>query len=91
VCALCSVISNEHWAERDGGRRARVFRAALLDRVLHHFGLSLHDWAGVYVLRDRKGSSAVVQDVGGVWVEAERLLGRTLDPLDAALIVELGR
>ncbi len=34
VCALCGVISNEHWAEQDGGRRARVFRAALLDRVL---------------------------------------------------------
>ncbi len=68
-----------------------MFRVALLDRVLGHFGLSLHDWAGVYVLRDRKGSSAVVQDIGAVWSEAERLLGRTLDPLDAALIVELSR
>ena len=81
MCALCGVILNQHWAEQDGGRRARVFRAALLDRVLGHFGLSLHDWAGaVYVLRDRKGSSAVVQDIGAVWSEAERLLGRHARP-----------
>ncbi len=92
MCALCGVILNQHWAEQDGGRRARVFRAALLDRVLGHFGLAVQDWAGeVYVLRDRKGSSVVVKDVGAVWSEAERLLGRTLDPLDAALVAELSR
>jgi hypothetical protein len=92
VCALCGVISNEHWAEQEGGRRARVFRTALLARVLGHFGLSLHDWSGtVYVLRDAKGATAVVQDLNGVWFEAERLLGRPLDPLDASLVAELGR
>jgi hypothetical protein len=92
MCGLCSVILNQHWAEQDGGRRARAFRSALLDRVLGQFGLSLHDWAGgVYVLSDRKGASAVVLDLGAVWSEAERLLGRPLDPLDAALVAELGR
>ena len=69
-----------------------MFRAALLDRVLGHFGLTLHDWAGeVYVLRDRKGSSAVVKDVGAVCSEAELLLGRALDSLDPALLAELSR
>jgi hypothetical protein len=92
VCGLCGVILNEHWAEGEGGRRARVFRAALLNRVLGHFGLSLHDWSGaVYVLRDRKGTSIVVQDIGAVWSEAEKLLGSALDPLDAALVAELSR
>ena len=92
MCGLCGVILNHHWAEQDGGRRTRMFRAALLDRVLGHFGLSLHDWAGaVYVLRDSKGASVVVQDIGAVWSEAERLLGRKLDPLDAALVAELSR
>ena len=92
MCGLCGVILNHHWAEQDGGRRTRVFRAALLDRVLGHFGLSLQDWAGtVYILRDRKGASAVVQDIGAVWSEAERLLARPLDPLDPALIAELSR
>lgn len=92
MCALCGVIPNQHWAEQDGGRRARALRTALLDRVLDHFGLSLHDWAGgVYVLRDRKGAVAVVQDVGAVWREAERLLGRPLDPLDAGLVAKLAQ
>lgn len=68
-----------------------MFRVALLDRVLGHFGLSLSDWAGgVYVLRDRKGASAVVRDLGSVWSEAERLLGRPLDPLDGELVAWLG-
>lgn len=67
-----------------------MFRVALLDRVLGHFGLSLHDWAGsVYVLRDRKGASALVLDLGAVWTEAERLLGHPLDPLDESLVARL--
>jgi hypothetical protein len=92
MCSLCNVLGNEHWAELEGGRRARVFRVALLDRVLRHFGLELGDWGGrVYVLRDRKGRSVVVSDLGSLWVEAERLHGSPLDPLDAELVVHLGR
>ena len=91
MCALCGVLRNEHWAEQEGGRRARVFRVELVNRVLAHFGLRLDDWAGrVYVLRDRKGRSAVVADLGSLWVEAERLAGRSLDPLDPALVRALG-
>jgi hypothetical protein len=91
MCSLCGVIAKEHWAELDGGRRARVFRAALLGRVLAHFGLSVDAWAGSYVVRDRKGAAAVVTDLGGLWVEAERLAGRPLDPLDPALVEALSR
>ena len=87
MCALCGVLLEEHWAEQDGGRRARVFRVKLANRVLDHFGLRLDDWGGrVYVLRDRKGRSAVVDNLGVLWVEAERLAGRQLDPLDPALV-----
>jgi hypothetical protein len=89
MCSLCGVIVKEHWAELDGGRRARVFRAALLDRVLAHFGLSVAAWAGSYVVRDAKGGSAVVSDLGALWVEAERLAGHPLDPLDPALAAAL--
>ena len=65
MCALCGVLLEEHWAEQDGGRRARVFRVKLANRVLDHFGLRLDDWGGrVYVLRDRKGRSAVVDNLG---------------------------
>ncbi len=68
-----------------------MFRVALLSRVLGHFGLSLHDWAGaVYVLRDRKGWSTRRRATSAPsGVEAERLLGRPLDPLDPALVAEL--
>jgi len=90
MCALCGVLLDEHWAE-DGGRRARVFRVTLANRVLGHFGLRLDDWGGrLYVLRDRKGRSVVVANLGVLWVEAERLAGRPLDPLDSDLVAALG-
>lgn len=92
MCALCGVLLTSHWAERDSGRRERVFRARLVNRVLSHFGLELGDWSGrVYVLRDRKGKSEVVDDLGGLWAAAERLAGRPLDPLDPALVSALRR
>jgi hypothetical protein len=90
MCGLCGVLLSEHWAEEGGGRRARGFRVVLLNRVLSHYGLSLSDWAGsVYTLRDRKGSSAVVTDIGMLWNEAEKLAGRPLDPLDPLLLESL--
>ena len=80
---------SDHWVEQ-GGRRQRVFRVALVNRVLAHFGLRLDDWGGrVYVLRDRKGRAVVVSDLGSLWAEAARLAGRPLDPLDPALVAAL--
>jgi hypothetical protein len=62
----------------------------LLNRVLAFYGLRLDDWSGrVWVLRDRKGRSAVVADLGSLWLEAERLAGRKLDPLDPELVAAL--
>ena len=90
MCGLCGVLLEEHWAEQDGGRRARALRVGLLNRVLDHFGLRLDDWSGrVYVLRDRKGRSAVVGNLGSIWFEAERLTGKPLDPLDPGLLAQL--
>jgi hypothetical protein len=90
VCSLCGALLSDHWAEEGSGRRARLFRVRLLDEVLGHFGLELRDWSGaVYVLRDRKGGQVVVSDLGSLWQEAERLLGRPLDPLDPGLLAAL--
>ncbi len=90
MCSLCGVMAKEHWAEQGDDRRARVFRATALNRVLDHFGLSVQAWAGgTYVLRDRKGGTAVVGDLGALWVEAERLVGRPLDPLAPDLVAAL--
>jgi len=91
MCALCGVLLNDHWAERDGGRRGRTFRVGLVNRVLDHFGLDLDDWAGqVYVLRDRKGRAVVVDNLGVLWTQAAVLAGRPLDPLDPDLVRALG-
>jgi hypothetical protein len=90
MCVLCGVLLNEHWAEQEGGRRGRIFRGRLINRVLDVYGLRLDDWSGrVWVLRDRKGHTAVVADLGAVWVEAEKLAGRPLDPLDPDLVAAL--
>jgi hypothetical protein len=91
MCALCGVLLSDHWAEQEGGRRGRALRVGLVNRILDHFGLHLDDWAGrVYVLRDRKGHAAVVDNLGTLWAEAERLTGAPLDPLDPALVHALG-
>jgi hypothetical protein len=90
MCVLCGVLLNEHWAEQEGGRRGRVFRVRLLNRVLAFYGLRLDDWGGrIWVLRDPKGRSAVVTDLGSLWVKAEELAGRRLDPLDPELVASL--
>jgi hypothetical protein len=90
MCVLCGVLLNEHWAEQEGGRRGRVFRVRLLNQVLAFYGLRLDDWGGrIWVLRDAKGRSAVVADLGSLWVKAEELAGRTLDPLDPGLVASL--
>jgi hypothetical protein len=90
MCTLCGVLMKSHWAE-DGGRRQRLLRERLLQRVVAHFGLGLSDWGGrVYVVHDRKGRSVVVDDVGSLWAAAEALAGRKLDPLDPGLVEALG-
>ena len=73
-------------------RRERAHRVALTREILRHYGLKLDDWSGSkYVLRDGKGRSEIVQDLGSLWPAAEKLAGRTLDPLEPALIEALSR
>jgi len=78
----------EHQRDR---RRERAQRVALTREVLRHYGLKLDDWGGSkYVLRDGKGRSEIVQDLGSLWPAAEKLAGRTLDPLEPRLVEALG-
>jgi len=78
----------EHQRDR---RRERAHRVALTREVLCHYGLKLDDWGGSkYVLRDGKGRSEIVQDLGSLWPAAEKLAGRTLDPLEPRLVEALG-
>jgi hypothetical protein len=72
-------------------RRDRAHRVALANGILRHYGLKLDDWGGSkYVLRDGKGRSEIVQDLGSLWPAAARFAGRTPDPLDPALRASLG-
>lgn len=89
MCGLCGILQTEHWAEKGGGRRGRMQRAVVLDRVLAHSGLSLTEWSGRYVLRTPTGRSLVVEDLASVWPAAEQLAGRPLDPLDPSLVAAL--
>ncbi len=73
-------------AHQGDRRRDRAHRVVLTNEILRHYGLKLDDWGGSkYVLRDRKGRSELVQDLGSLWPAAERLAGLALDPLDPAL------
>lgn len=90
MCTLCNILRNEHWAEQEGGRRERVFRVRLLNRVLGLYGLKLDDWSGrTWTVRDAKGRAVVVSDLGSLWAQAEQLAGRKLDPLDPDLVEAL--
>ena len=88
MCALCSLLGSSHWAE--GDEAAAQARLRLLQRVLAHFGLRVDAWGSVYVVRDDAGGWAVASDIGTLWVEAARIAGRPLDPLDRALVSSLG-
>jgi hypothetical protein len=68
-------------------RRDRGHRTALTNEIVRHYGLSVEDWGGSkYILRDRKGRTALIQHLGALWPAAEKLAGRKLDPLDAYLL-----
>ena len=70
--------------------RAVIFPIRILNVVLRHYGLSLSDWtAGKSVLKSFTGRSALVENVGELWPEADRLAGRPLDPLDPTLLAAM--
>lgn len=78
------ISEDEYQTER---RRGRIRRAKLAGEVLAHYGLTLSDWSGTkYILRDSKGRSEIVSDLGGVWPAAEKLLGTAPDPLSPELM-----
>ncbi len=71
-------------------RRDRLHRAKVANEVLSYYGLRVSDWAGSkYLLRDKKGRTELVQDLGSMWSAASKLAGRPLDPLDPALQASL--
>lgn len=107
MCVLCGQMFSEiHWSERlldpaavsDGAgettrRQDRHTRTKLIGKILAHYGLQVSDdWsASNYVVGDRKGTQIVVAGLAELWPAASRMAGRTLDPLDPALLLRLQR
>lgn len=84
--ARASIDAGAKDENRRNRRRERARRAAVTNEVLRQYGLKVSDWSGTkYVLRDGKGRSELVQDLGSLWPTAQKLTGRPLDPLDPVL------
>jgi hypothetical protein len=74
----------------DSGRnrqRQRLLRATMANQILAYYGLKMDDWNGSkYILRDVKGSSEIVHDLGSLWPAVEKMIRKTADPLDPVFI-----
>lgn len=90
MCSNCGFpMTVAHWTEAGAATamdriRSRFRRAAVLRDILEPFGLLMHDdgmTQGV-VISDKTGRIELVEDLTGLWITAERLLGRPVDPLD---------
>jgi hypothetical protein len=67
-------------------------RNRVANAVLGHYGLKLTALAGgSSLLQSRTGQTALVPHLGALWPAAERLAGRSCDPLDPGLIAALSR
>lgn len=104
MCGLCGVLGTEdHWTDAadnaaafGGGvrprRQERLYRVALVNKVLAHYGFKLSDWQGSsYVLTTRTGRSEMIDHLAALWPAVERLATRPCDPLDGALVAALVR
>lgn len=96
---MCNACGNPaapgHWtdagAATPGDRlRARFHRAAVLDRLLRPYGLSAHDGGAIpgIQLSTLTGAQTIVHNLEELWAEAERLLGRPIDPLDPRYLTD---
>ena len=90
MCASCGYPpAPGHWTDAgaaDPGERirARFRRVRVLNAVLRPYGLTAHDGGlipGIQIAT-LSGSQAIVNDLAGVWVAAERLAGMPVDPHD---------
>ncbi|GAA7342735.1 hypothetical protein [Helicobacter pylori] len=83
------ISANENARER---KRARFKRVRLLNQILAFYGLKINDWQGAkFVLRDKKGQSVMVNDLGDLWDKAQNLAKKEMDALDSHLLAFLNQ
>lgn len=90
MCSACGFPATEgHWSEAGAVNahqrlRARFIRARKLNAVLQNYGLSAYDdgqTPGIQIA-DRTGQVILARDLREVWIAAEKLSGKVIDPLD---------
>lgn len=102
MCMACGqMFSAIHWSDQQktDSRGFADQRTLLLNRiskirytnqVLRYYGLTVSGrTGGGYTVSDKKGRSLLCQDFGDLWVKAQKLSGRPVDPLDPKLIAYL--
>ncbi|GAA9378155.1 hypothetical protein BTM415_03130 [Helicobacter pylori] len=73
-------------------KRVRLKRVGLLNQILVFYGLKMDDWQGTkFVLRDKKGQSVIVNDLGDLWDKAQNLAKKEMDALDSNLLAFLNQ
>jgi len=94
MCSACGFpAAPGHWTEAGAATapdrlRARFRRAQVLRSILPAYGLTAHDGAQVPGIQvsTLSGNQVIARDLEEVWVTAERLIGRPVDPLDSRFI-----
>ena len=92
MCGLCGVLCGDnHWIAGEESalprRQQRYTVVRLANEVLWHYSLRLSDFQGsAYVLSTLTGRQEVLDDIGAVWMTAQTISRRPLDPLDPALL-----
>jgi hypothetical protein len=106
MCGLCGVLGGKgHWSDSAAAPavfanrtepqtrgRERQARTRLLRTVLKYHGIVVKDWSGSsYLLTSLTGRTAIVDTIADLWPAAERLAGRTIDPLDEQYLTTLAK
>lgn len=95
MCGLCGLLGgDQHWITQEENplprRQQRYAVIRLANEVLRRYGLQLADFQGsAYVLSTLTGRQEVLQDIGAVWMTAQLMSRRPLDPLDPGLLAAL--
>lgn len=98
MCSACGYpAAPGHWTEAGAAStadrlRSRFRRAQILQGVLAAYGLKAHDGGLVpgIQISNQTGSHVIARDLAEVWVEAQRMTGEVIDPLDPRFIGQGG-
>lgn len=96
MCGLCGIFGKEeHWlvtrvtntSQSDVRLRLRYERIKIINRWISPFNLKLVDvQGGAYLLCSPTGKQALVSNVTELWLQAELLCGKEIDPLDSGYL-----